>query len=151
MALCFMVWATPRSIISTVSEVRAMGGSSHPILGFLGSMSAKNTAGQHPDPDTFMSFLLYRRTGKVATVPWAKPATRSALHLRARGVFVIFLGVYGYFVEAKVRIGFSVPQVLVGLLCDGRRSPSSTSSCSGARRRRPRCAGARSPRRRSTC
>ena len=29
--LCFMVWATPRSIIATVSEVRAMGGSAHPI------------------------------------------------------------------------------------------------------------------------
>jgi hypothetical protein len=27
-------------------------------------------------------------------------------------VFVIFLGVYGYFVEATVRIGLSVPQVL---------------------------------------
>ena len=24
--LCFMVWATPRSIIATVSELRAMGG-----------------------------------------------------------------------------------------------------------------------------
>ena len=43
-ALCFMVWATPRSIIATVSEVRAMGGSAHPALGFLGVMSAKNTA-----------------------------------------------------------------------------------------------------------
>ena len=31
--LCFMVWATPRSIIASVSEIRAMGGSSHPILG----------------------------------------------------------------------------------------------------------------------
>ena len=43
-ALCFMVWATPRSIIATVSEIRAMGGGSHPALGFLGVMSAKNTA-----------------------------------------------------------------------------------------------------------
>nr|MBA2353087.1 cytochrome ubiquinol oxidase subunit I [Acidobacteriota bacterium] len=33
--LCFMVWATPRSIIATVTEVRAMRGSSHPVLGFL--------------------------------------------------------------------------------------------------------------------
>src|SRR5215207_5991216 len=43
-ALCFMVWATPRSIIATVSEIRSMGGSSHPVLGYLGVMSAKNTA-----------------------------------------------------------------------------------------------------------
>ena len=31
-------------------------------------------------------------------------------------MFVIFLGVYGYFVEATVRIGLSVPQVLSVLL-----------------------------------
>src|SRR5678810_1501020 len=31
-ACCFAVWATPRSIIATVSEVRAMGGSTHPCL-----------------------------------------------------------------------------------------------------------------------
>ena len=66
--LCFMVWATPRSIIATVSEVRAMGGSAHPILGYLGVMSAKNTAVNILILTTFMSFLLYRRTGKVATV-----------------------------------------------------------------------------------
>jgi len=33
--LCFAVWATPRSIIATVSEVREMGGSAHPALQFL--------------------------------------------------------------------------------------------------------------------
>ena len=70
--LCFMVWATPRSIIATVSEIRAMGGSAHPVLGFLGVMSAKNTAVNILILTTFMSFLLYRRTGKVATVAWAK-------------------------------------------------------------------------------
>jgi cytochrome bd ubiquinol oxidase subunit I len=112
-ALCFMVWATPRSIIATVSEIRAMGGSSHPILGYLGVMSAKNTAVNILILTTFMSFLLYRRTGKVATVAWAKKGHAAQLLIFASvAVFVIFLGVYGYFVEATVRIGLSVPQVL---------------------------------------
>jgi cytochrome bd ubiquinol oxidase subunit I len=112
-ALCFMVWATPRSIIATVSELRAMGGSAHPILGFLGVMSAKNTAVNILILTTFMSFLLYRRTGKVATVSWAKLGHAAQLTIFAAvAVFVIFLGVYGYFVEATVRIGLSVPQVL---------------------------------------
>jgi cytochrome bd ubiquinol oxidase subunit I len=111
--LCFMVWATPRSIIATVSEIRAMGGSSHPVLGFLGVMSAKNTAVNILILTTFMSFLLYRRTGKVATVPWAKAGHAAQLTIfAAASIFVIFLGVYGYFVEASVRIGLSVPQVL---------------------------------------
>ena len=111
-AVCFMVWATPRSIIATVSEIRAMGGSSHPILGFLGVMSAKNTAVNILILTTFMSFLLYRRTGKTATVAWAKTGHTAQLVIFASAaIFVIFLGVYGYFVEASVRIGLSVPQV----------------------------------------
>jgi hypothetical protein len=111
-AACFMVWATPRSIIATVSEVRAMGGSAHPALGFLGVMSAKNTAVNILILTTFMSFLLYRRTGKTPTVPWAK--TGNAVQLAIFGTaaaIVIGLGIAGYFVEARVRIGLSVPQV----------------------------------------
>jgi cytochrome d ubiquinol oxidase subunit I len=107
-----MVWATPRSIIATVSEIRAMGGSAHPILGFLGVMSAKNTAVNILILTTFMSFLLYRRTGKTATVPWAKMGHAVQLAIfAAAAVIVISLGVLGYFVEASVRIGLSVPQV----------------------------------------
>src|SRR6266542_1025845 len=110
--LCFMVWATPRSIIATVSELRAMGGSTHPILGYFGVMSAKNTAVNILILTTFMSFLLYRRTGKVATVAWAKMGHAAQLAIFvAAAVIVISLGVYGYFVEATVRIGLSVPQV----------------------------------------
>ncbi|HKQ98018.1 MAG TPA: cytochrome ubiquinol oxidase subunit I [Candidatus Polarisedimenticolia bacterium] len=112
-AVCFMVWATPRSIIATVSEVRAMGGSAHPMLGFLGVMSAKNTAVNILILTTFMSFLLYRRTGRVATVAWSKIGNTVQLAIFAAvACFVIALGIYGYFVEATVRIGLSVPQVL---------------------------------------
>jgi cytochrome bd ubiquinol oxidase subunit I len=89
-----------------------MGGSSHPILGFLGVMSAKNTAVNILILTTFMSFLLYRRTGKVATVPWARIGHMVQLAIFAAAAFiVIFLGIYGYFVEATVRIRLSVPQV----------------------------------------
>ncbi|HYH46391.1 MAG TPA: cytochrome ubiquinol oxidase subunit I, partial [Thermoanaerobaculia bacterium] len=112
-AICFAVWATPRSIISTVSEARAMGGSSHPALGFLGVMSAKNTAVNILILTTFVSFLLYRRGGKIATVRWAKAGNRAQLGIfLAAAAIVLFLGVYGYFVEASVRIAFSIPQVL---------------------------------------
>jgi cytochrome bd-type quinol oxidase subunit 1 len=111
--LCFMVWATPHSIIATVSEIRAMGGSAHPILGYLGVMSAKNTAVNILILTTFMSFLLYRRTGKIAAVSWARTGHAVQLTIfAATALFVVFLGVYGYFVETTVRIKLSVPQVL---------------------------------------
>src|SRR6187401_1202546 len=71
-ALCFAVWATPRSIIATVSETRAMGGGAHPQLGYFGVMSAKNTAVNLLILTTYVSFLLYRRSGRTPTVSWAK-------------------------------------------------------------------------------
>lgn len=112
-ALCFMVWATPRSIISTVSEIRAMGGSSHPALQFLGVMSAKNTAVNILILTTYLSFLLYRRSGKTATVSWAKAGNRAQLAIfLVAAAIVLSLGILGYFVEASVRIKFSIPQVL---------------------------------------
>jgi cytochrome bd-type quinol oxidase subunit 1 len=94
-----------------------MGGSAHPVLGFLGVMSAKNTAVNILILTTFMSFLLYRRTGKVASVAWAKAGHAAQLFIFAgAATIVISLGIYGYFVEATVRIGLSVPQVLSVLI-----------------------------------
>src|SRR5256714_996994 len=39
----FMVWATPRSMVVTLDEARAMGGTHHPFLGFFRGMAPKNT------------------------------------------------------------------------------------------------------------
>jgi len=111
--LCFMVWATPRSILATVEEVQAMGGSHHPVLGYLGVMSAKNTAVNLLILTTYISFLLYRRSGRVPTVKWAKAGNAAQwLIFATTAAVVIFFGVYGYFVEAALRIKFSIPQVL---------------------------------------
>ncbi len=112
----FMVWATPRSMVVTLQETRAMGGTFHPALGFLGVMSAKNTAVNLMILTTFLSFLLYRRANRVPTKPWAGigMAIQWAIFGLAAAI-VTFYGVYGYFVESIVRIGFSVYQVLAVL------------------------------------
>src|SRR5436309_3165664 len=96
----------------------AMGGSHHPFLGALGVMSAKNTAVNLMILTTFLSFLLYRRANTRPVVPWAKSGTiiQGAMFALAAGV-VLFYGIRGYFVEAIVRIGFSVYQVLAVLGC----------------------------------
>jgi hypothetical protein len=45
-------------------------------------------------------------------VAWAKTGhTAQLLIFAGVAIFVIFLGIYGYFVEASIRIGLSVPQV----------------------------------------
>lgn len=110
--LCFIVWATPRSIIATVQEVQAMGGSFHPVLGFLGVMAAKNTAVNVLILTTYISFLLYRRGGKEPTVKWARWGNLTQFGIfAAASATVIGIGIYSYFVPAEVRIGLSVPQV----------------------------------------
>ncbi|HEX2164474.1 MAG TPA: cytochrome ubiquinol oxidase subunit I, partial [Thermoanaerobaculia bacterium] len=111
--LCFIVWATPRSPITTPEETAAMGGSSHPILGYLGVMSAKNTAVNLIILATFVSFLLYRRSQKRPGTARAGfwNAVEAAILLLA-GLVVVGLGIAGYFVSAEVRIGLSIPMVL---------------------------------------
>jgi len=116
-AVTYIVWATPHSLVATVEEARRMGGANHPMLNVLGVMSAKNTAVNVLILTTFVSFLLHRRSDKEATVSWASTGKRFQLWIFiVTTLFVIFLGVYGYFVEARVRIAFSIPQVLSVLL-----------------------------------
>lgn len=112
LALCFLVWATPHSLVASLAEARRIGSTFHPLLGILGVMSAKNTAVNIMILTTFTSFMLYRRAGKETTVGWSRvgKAAQALLALAAAGV-VIGLGVYGYSVPANVRIGFSVYQV----------------------------------------
>jgi cytochrome d ubiquinol oxidase subunit I len=116
LAAGFIVWATPRSMVVTLDEARAMGGTHHPVLGFLGVMSAKNTAVNLMILTTFLSYVLYRRANRVSIKPWVK--TGMVIQWATFGlaaVIVTFYGVYGYFVESIVRIGFSVYQVLAVL------------------------------------
>jgi cytochrome bd-type quinol oxidase subunit 1 len=108
-----IVWATPHTMIANREELAAMGGTHHPFLGVLGVMSAKNTAVNLMILTTFLSFMLYRRANKKPVVAWAKQGTIvQSLALGLSAAVVIFYGIYGYFVTAIVRIGFSVYQVL---------------------------------------
>jgi cytochrome d ubiquinol oxidase subunit I len=107
-----LVWSTPHTMIASRSEQDAMGGSHHPLLGFLGVMSAKNTAVNLMILATFLSYLMYRRANKRPVVAWYKTGTiiQGVIFALAASV-VLFFGIYGYFVTAIVRIGFSVYQV----------------------------------------
>src|SRR5262249_38673194 len=122
--VCMMVWATPRSIISIITsgEIEAMGGTNHPVLGVFGVMSAKNTAVNLIILTTFLSFILYRRANKVATVEWAPTGKMlQALALGMAAAVVVVIGVGGYvpsmWLESTKRIGMSPYQVLAVLAC----------------------------------
>lgn len=111
---CFLVWLTPHSLVASIEEARKMGGTFHPLLGVFGVMSAKLTVVNIMILTTFGSFLMYWRSGKTMTAPWAKAATWAQIVLFVvAAIFIIYLGVYGYFVPAIVRVNvLSVLQVL---------------------------------------
>ncbi|MFQ5688922.1 MAG: cytochrome ubiquinol oxidase subunit I [Gemmatimonadota bacterium] len=116
LVLGVLVWSTPHTMIANRDEIAAMGGTHHPFLGVLGVMSAKNTAVNLMILTTFLSFLLYRRANKEPVVAWARAGTwLQGLAFGVAALVVVFYGVYGYFVTAIIRIGFSVYQVLAVL------------------------------------
>jgi cytochrome bd-type quinol oxidase subunit 1 len=122
--ICMLVWATPRSIISIITsgEIEAMGGTNHPVLGVFGVMSAKNTAVNLIILATFLSFILYRRGNKVATVEWASSGKMiQALSFGVAAAIVVVIGVGGYvpsmWLESSARIAMSPYQVVAVLIC----------------------------------
>jgi cytochrome bd-type quinol oxidase subunit 1 len=113
-----LVWGTPHTMIADTKELGAMGGSHHPLLGALGVMSAKNTAVNLMILTTFLSFLLYRRANIRPVVAWARQGTIvQGVMFGIAAAVVLFFGIRGYFVEAIVRIGYSVYQVGAVLAC----------------------------------
>jgi cytochrome bd-type quinol oxidase subunit 1 len=113
---CFLVWFTPHTLVMTSKEVTQIGGTHHPLLGFFGVMSAKNTAVNTMIVTTFLTFMLYRRSNKIATVSWVKQGNILQVAIfTVAYINIISLGVYGYLIPANVRIGLSVPQVMTTL------------------------------------
>ncbi len=113
LVLCFLVWITPHSPILSAAENVALGGKTHAYLAPLGIMPAKNIAVNLMLIASFLSFQLYRRSDKVATVTWAPlgNALLVAIYLVAT-LNIIFVGVYyGYFTNTVYKVGSSVAQV----------------------------------------
>lgn len=109
--LCFMVWATPHTMAASIEEST---GQFHPLLGALGLMAPKMIAVTLVLVVLYVSYLLYRRAGKVPTVPWARTGTIiewSLVGLTA--IAITALGIYGYFAPADVRILTSIWQIIV--------------------------------------
>jgi cytochrome bd-type quinol oxidase subunit 1 len=114
---CFSVWLTPHSLVASLSEARAMGGTHHPLLGVFGVMSAKLTVVNLMILTTFVSFLLYWRANQEETVRWAKAGrVLQYIIFTIAAISVIALGIYGYFVPAVFRVKvLSTAQVLAVL------------------------------------
>ena len=109
--LALFIWLTPHTLLMSASEVKAMGGAQHPVIGNYGVMSAKNGAVNILILVTALSFLYYRRANRTMTISWATTGnTVIAVLYLVGAVNIIWLSIYGFYLPAKVRVGLSAPQ-----------------------------------------
>ncbi|MFQ5882209.1 MAG: cytochrome ubiquinol oxidase subunit I [Candidatus Methylomirabilales bacterium] len=91
----FAIWLTPHNLPLSAAEQLAIGGQYHPILKWLGLMSAKNAVVNLIILSTFFSFLLYRRGNKGRRRPFVEHGMSGKVVLLAVGVVcLLFLGYY---------------------------------------------------------
>jgi len=109
--VCFLVWFTPHTLATSASEVKAMGGAQHPVIGQFGVMSAKNGAINVMISLTALSFILYRRANRAVMVSWASWGNILLGLLFVVGMGnIVWLAIYGFYIPANVRVGLSAPQ-----------------------------------------
>lgn len=126
-------WLTPHTLVMTPAELKAMGGAQHPVVGNYGVMSAKNTAINTMITTTVLTFILYQRSNINIKVPWAWKGNLFLIFLFVGAeINILFLGIYGYYIPANVRIGLSVPQVASTLTCLFVGVPVNTKMLKGA-------------------
>lgn len=97
LVVCIAVWLTPRNLPLSAAEQLALGGQIHPILGYLGLMSAKNAVINFIILATFASFLLYRRANKTDLVPISEQGRGAVVVvMAATATCVLILGWYAF-------------------------------------------------------
>jgi len=90
-----------------------MGGTQHPIVGYYGTMSAKNTAINTMILILALCCIIFKRCNKLMTVSWVRwgNIALAALFIAAESV-ILFLGVYGMMIPANVRVALAFPQFI---------------------------------------
>ncbi len=112
----FLVWVTPRSLILTAEEIQRLGGTTHPLLGPLGIMPAKNTAVNLMLVFTFLSFQMFYRSSRRPVSRFAGFGNGLTVALYLVGIAnIVGAGIYGYVTPTVYKVGASVPQVLTTL------------------------------------
>ncbi len=116
LAVCTLVYVTPHTLVMNAGELKVIGGAQHPIVGNFGVESAKQPAINIMIAVTVWSLLMLWRSRyrEVAAVRPAAEAPLLGLFV-AGAVNMIWLGTYGYYIPANLRVGLSVPMVMTVL------------------------------------
>ena len=113
LAVCMAVYITPHTMVMTPRELLQMGGQQHQVLGNYGVESAKNAAINIMIVVTMWSFILWGKSR------YQKTSYSNGLFISTAflvGVAnILWLGIYGYYIPANVRVGLSVPMAATPL------------------------------------
>ncbi len=116
LTLALFIWLTPHTILMSGSEVKAMGGAQHPVIGNYGVMSSKNGAINVMILLTSLSFIFYRRANRSIRVPWVSTGNLLiGVLYGVGGANILWLSIYGFYLPANIRVGLSVPQAFTTL------------------------------------
>ncbi|HJT19788.1 MAG TPA: cytochrome ubiquinol oxidase subunit I [Nitrospira sp.] len=114
LALCSVPYITPHTFMMSGKELLAMGHQGHPVLERYGVESAKQAAINLMIVVTMWSFVLWRRCHVERALSDTTGAFVAGGFL-AGIANLIWLGVYGNFIPANVRVGLQVPMVMTTL------------------------------------
>jgi hypothetical protein len=114
--ISFLVWTTPHTLPATQGEFQVMGGTQHPIVGYYGTMSAKNTAINTMILTCGLCLIIFKRCNRVMTISWRRWGNGLILgaFIVAEAV-ILALGVYGYRIPANVRVALAFPQFMIAI------------------------------------
>ena len=116
LTISFMVWTTPHTLPASQSEFKMMGGAQHPVVGYYGTMAAKNTAINTMILTFSLCFILFQRCNKRITVAWSRWGNAGLIALFGGAeLVVLYLGIYGFYVPASVRVGLAFPQFMAAM------------------------------------
>ena len=113
LAACMAVYITPHTIVMTPRELLQMGGQQHQVLGNYGVESSKNAAINIMMVTTMWSFVLW---GESRFRNTSRSINRFiSVAFLAGAANILWLGIYGYYIPANVRVGLSVPMMVTTL------------------------------------
>ncbi len=115
LTVCQLVYITPHTLVMNALELKAIGDRMHPIVGNFGVESAKQPAINIMIAVTIWTLILWWRTKYVEKPSRLWVDSLLAGLFIAGGINLLWLGVYGYYIPANVRVGLSVPMVMTNL------------------------------------
>jgi cytochrome bd ubiquinol oxidase subunit I len=109
--ICMVVYITPHTMVMTPLELKNLHGQQHQVLGNYGVESAKSAAVNVMMLITTYSFVLWRMSHGAMKAHFRRLFRIITVVFIVAGMNILWLGIYGYYIPANVRVGLSVPMV----------------------------------------